>query len=138
MDSIVKKIPFCASGDCEIGCLMVGDEPYFDSIDLCNALGFKTKQARGQALQTHVHQDDKTNFESLVSQSQVNENIDLGCVRHGDKRNFKSLVSQSQVYENPTMRRERHGDEQCSQTMVCSSHGGKTYPWERQSVKLFF
>ena len=84
MESIVKKVPFSVFDDCDIGCLMVGDEPWFNSIDLCNALGFKddndkqnSKHKRAQALRVHVHDDDKTKFETLVSTVQVYKNPNL-------------------------------------------------------------
>jgi hypothetical protein len=85
MESIVKKIPFSVLDDCEIRCLMVEDEPWFNSIDLCDALGFrdendkqKSKNKRAQALRVHVHDDDKTNFETLLSTVKVyiNPNLD--------------------------------------------------------------
>ena len=68
MESIVKKIPFSVLDDCDIRCLMVEDEPWFNSIDLCNALGFNTKDTRKQALKTHVDPEDKTHFKSLLCQ----------------------------------------------------------------------
>jgi prophage antirepressor-like protein len=78
---LVKKVPFMAIGDAEIGCIVVGEgvdeELYFDSIDLCNALGFNTKDSRKQALRTHVHPDDKTKFETLLSLVQGGKNIPL-------------------------------------------------------------
>jgi len=116
MDSIVKKISFAAVGDCEIGCIMIGEEPnhelYFDSIDLCNALGFKSNESRKQALRTHVHHDDKTNFESLLSRVQV--------------------------YENPNLDGVCHSDKESSQTMVCRSHGGKNIPMGAAVGKVIF
>ena len=77
MSSIVKKIPCSLIGDCEIGCVMVDDEPWFNSIDVCHACGFKSKQSRGQALTTHVHDDDRQSLEFLLSVSQSMRNIDL-------------------------------------------------------------
>jgi prophage antirepressor-like protein len=56
---------------------MVEDEPWFNSIDLCKALGFSSKQARNQAFTTHVHDVDKAKFETLISEVQANKNIDL-------------------------------------------------------------
>ena len=70
---------FSEIGDAEIGCVFVDDEPYFNSIDLCNVLGFETKNKRAQAIRTHVHDDDKTNFETLASHVQVYENPNLDC-----------------------------------------------------------
>ena len=77
MESIVQKIPFFVLDDCEIRCLMIEDEPWFNSIDLCKALGFSSKQARNQALTSHVHDDDKTHLKSLLCQVKVNVFIDL-------------------------------------------------------------
>ena len=77
MSQIVKKVKFAAIGDVEIGCVMVEDEPRFNSIDLCTALGFETKDQRKQALKTHVHSDDKESFKSLVSKLQGDINPPL-------------------------------------------------------------
>ena len=77
MESIVKKVPFSVLDDCEIGCIMVDDEPWFNSIDLCNSLGFSSRKTRSQALTSHVHDDDKTNFETLVSTVHVHKNGDM-------------------------------------------------------------
>ena len=77
MESIVKKIPFSVLDDCEIGCIMVDDEPWFNSIDLCNSLGFSSRKTRNQALTSHVHDDDKTNFETLVSTVHVHKKGDM-------------------------------------------------------------
>ena len=77
MESIVKKVPFSVIDDCEIGCLMVEDEPWFNSIDLCNALGFDDKDSRKQALKTHVDPIDKTNIKSLLCQVHGGKNIPM-------------------------------------------------------------
>ena len=77
MSQIVKKVKFAAIGDVEIGCVMVEDEPRFNSIDLCTALGFETKDQRKQALKTHVHSNDKESFKSLVSKLQGDINPPL-------------------------------------------------------------
>jgi prophage antirepressor-like protein len=77
MDSIVKEKPFSAIGDCMIGCIMVGDEPYFNSIDLCSVLGFADKDSRKQALKTHVDPVDKTNIKSLLCQVRGGKNIPM-------------------------------------------------------------
>ena len=71
MESIVKKIPFSVFDDCEIGCIMVDDEPWFNSIDLCKALGFSSKQARNQALTSHVHDDDKTHLKCTPEHAEL-------------------------------------------------------------------
>ena len=68
MNQIVKKVKCSVIGDVEIGCVYDDDEDesYFNSIDLCTALGFETRNQRAQALRTHVHQDDKTSFQTIL------------------------------------------------------------------------
>ena len=79
MSQIVKKVKFAAIGDVEIRCIYDDDaeESYFNTIDLCTALGFETKDQRKQALKTHVHSDDKESFKSLVSKLQGDINPPL-------------------------------------------------------------
>jgi prophage antirepressor-like protein len=82
---------------------MVEDEPWFNSIDLCNALGFrdendkhKSKHKRAQALRVHVHDDDKTNFEALLSTVKVyiNPNLDgnVGQIIYVNESGLYSLA----------------------------------------------
>ncbi len=76
MNQIVKYVCDELNG-AEISCVTVSGEPWFKSVDVREALGFETKQSRNQALTSHVDCDDKQSFKNVVSQLQVNENIDL-------------------------------------------------------------